>query len=111
MLWFIRWVTWTFFRGLLALRYRVRFTGKEDVFKKPGPYLVLPNHPAYADPPNIIVHLFPAFKPRPMALETNFQNPILAVVARLMNAIRVPDTDRASAEARDRAQAAVQSVI
>ena len=111
MVWLLRWLVWAFFRVLLALRYRVRFVGAEAVFRHPGPYLILPNHPAYCDPPNLIVRMFPWFKARPMALETNFQNPILGFIAWLINPIRVPDTDRNSADARDRAQAAVSSVI
>lgn len=111
MLWLVRWLVWAFFRGLLALRYRVWVVGKAEALKHPGPYLILPNHPAYCDPPNLIVRLFPVFKARPMALETNFQNPILGFIAWLINPIRVPDTDKNSADARDRAQAAVGSVI
>jgi long-chain-fatty-acid--[acyl-carrier-protein] ligase len=111
MLWPIRWVLWALLRVLLALRYRVTVRGKPEVLKHPGPYLILPNHPAYIDPPNVLVRLWPAFRMRPMLLETNFESPVLAPLVRLLRAIRVPDTDRASAEARQRAEAAVQAAI
>ena len=68
MLWPIRWLVWAAIRVLLTLRYRVRLTGKDEVFKQPGPYLILPNHPAFMDPPNLLVRLWPAFKMRPMFL-------------------------------------------
>ena len=51
---------------------------------KPGPYLILPNHPAYIDPPNVLAHLWPTFRMRPMLLETNFENPFLAPFAWLL---------------------------
>lgn len=96
---------------LLSLRYRVRVEGVEDVLKRPGPYLILPSHPAYSDPPNVIAKLWRIFRVRPMLLETNFQSPLLAPLAWLLRAIKVPETERASAEARLRAEGAVQEVI
>ena len=111
MLWLIRWVLWVPIRILLALRYWVTIRGTAEALRRPGPYLILPNHPAYIDPPNVLVRLWPAFRMRPMLLETNFENPVLAPFAWLMNAIRVPDTDRASAEVRERAEGAVQAAI
>jgi long-chain-fatty-acid--[acyl-carrier-protein] ligase len=111
MLWPVRWFVWAMTRLLLALRYWVTIRGKNEVFRRPGPYLILPNHPAYADPPNVITRLWPAFRFRPMLLETNFESPLLAPFAWLLRGIRVPDTERASAEARQRAQGAVQAAI
>jgi acyl-CoA synthetase (AMP-forming)/AMP-acid ligase II/1-acyl-sn-glycerol-3-phosphate acyltransferase/acyl carrier protein len=96
---------------LLRLRYRVTVEGAADVLKQPGPYLILPNHPAYIDPPNVIAHLWPTFRMRPMLLETNFQSPLLAPLAWLLRAIKVPETEFASAEAKRRAEESVQEVI
>ncbi|HEY2909527.1 MAG TPA: 1-acyl-sn-glycerol-3-phosphate acyltransferase [Gemmataceae bacterium] len=107
----IRWIVWVAMRVILAQRYRVHFHGLTEVLKHPGPYLILPNHPAYADPPNLLARLFPYFKMRPVFLETNFQNPVMAPFAWILRGIRVPDTDKASAEARQRAAAAAQAVI
>jgi long-chain-fatty-acid--[acyl-carrier-protein] ligase len=110
-MWMIRWVVWAMVRVLLALRYWLTITGKDEVFRRPGPYLILPNHPAMMDPTNLNVRLWPVFQMRPMLLETNFQNPVLAPFAWLLRAIRVPDVDRASAEARQRAEGAVAAAI
>ncbi len=96
---------------LLSLRYRVRVEGFDEVLKHPGPYLILPCHPAYTDPPNVIAHLWRTFNMRPMLLETNFESPLLAPLAWLLRAIKVPETEIASAEARQRAEASVQEVI
>ena len=111
MLSLIRWCLWLPLRILLSLRYWITIRGKAEVFQRPGPYLILPNHPGYIDPPNLLVRLWPAFRMRPMLLETNFQNPLLAPFMWLIRGIRVPDTDRASAEARTRAEGAVQAAI
>src|ERR1700722_5448964 len=111
MLWPIRWAMWAFLRVLLSLRYKVRVVGKPEVFKKPGPYLILPNHPALVDPPNLTVHLWPIFLMRPMLLETNFRNPLLAPFAWLLRAIKIPDIVRASAEDRAKAVSAVAEAI
>jgi long-chain-fatty-acid--[acyl-carrier-protein] ligase len=107
----IRWVVWAVMRVILALRYRVTVKGLDDVLKHPGPYLILPNHPAYADPPNVIVRLWPRFRMRAVALETTFQNPVLAPFAWLLRTIRVPDTEKASAEVRQRAAATAENVV
>ncbi|QEL15226.1 AMP-binding protein [Limnoglobus roseus] len=96
---------------VLGLRYRVRVGGTADAIKQPGPYLILPSHPAYMDPPNVIAHLWRTFRMRPMLLETNFESPILAPLAWLLRAIKVPETEKASAEARQRAAQSVQEVI
>src|SRR5947209_19825169 len=98
MLWPVRWAVWAFCRILLALRYRVTIRGRADILGRPGPYLLLPNHPAFADPPNVLVRLWPTFKMRPMLLETNFESPLLAPFAWLSRGIRAPDTERTSAE-------------
>jgi long-chain-fatty-acid--[acyl-carrier-protein] ligase len=111
MLWALRWAGWAFLRLVFSLRYRVRVVGKPDVFKKPGPYLILPNHPGLVDPPLLITHLWPAFKMRPLLLETNFQNPITAPFGWLLRAIKMPDTSKPSAEVKARAGDAVAGVI
>jgi long-chain-fatty-acid--[acyl-carrier-protein] ligase len=111
MLGLFRWVVWAALRVVLAQRYRLAVQGLPEVLKKPGPYLILPNHPAYADPPNLLARLWPYFQMRPLFLETNFKNPVLAPFAWLLRGIKVPDTEKASAEARQRAEAAAQTVV
>jgi long-chain-fatty-acid--[acyl-carrier-protein] ligase len=102
---------WATLRVLFSLRYKIRVIGKSEVFQKPGPYLILPNHPAFVDPPNLIIHLWPTFLMRPLLLESNFRNPILGPFGWLLRAIKVPDILRASAQDRAKAEAAVGEVI
>ena len=107
----LRWLVWAAGRLALAVRYKVHVAGTADVFRHPGPYLLLPNHPAYADPPNLIVRLWPAFRPRPLLLGSIFANPLLAPFGWLLRAVKVPDLAEASAEARHQAEAAVAAAI
>ncbi len=95
MLWAIRWAAWAVLRSLLTLRYKVKLVGVEAVLKRPGPYLIMPNHPAYTDPPNLLVRLWPIFKMRPLLLETNFQKPDV-------RAVRVADARHQDAGHRPR---------
>ena len=111
MLWAMRWAIWAMMRLLLSLRYKVTVVGAADVFNRPGPYLNMPNHPAYCDPPNLLVRLWSIFKMRPLLLETNFQNPLFAPIAWLLRGIRMPDLSKSSAESKQRAEAAVGEVI
>ncbi len=103
MLRLLRWVGWVFARFVLALRYSVTVKGKKEVLAKPGPYLVLPNHVGFTDPPNVIVHLWPMFDFRPVANEVNFGNPVLGAMAAVLRTIKVPDMEKASADAARRA--------
>lgn len=107
----IRWAAWAVLRFLLSLRYKVTVIGSEGTFKRPGPYLIMPNHPAFADPPNLLVRLWPIFHMRPLLLETNFQNPIFGVFAWLLRGIKMPDIVKASIEDKRRAEEAVGEVI
>ncbi|QJW96026.1 AMP-binding protein [Frigoriglobus tundricola] len=107
----IRWAAWAVMRVLLSLRYTVKVVGTEAVRNRPGPYLIMPNHPAFTDPPNLLVRLWPVFRMRPLFLESNFRNPLFKPFAWLLRGIKMPDIVRASAEDRRRAEGAVGAVI
>jgi long-chain-fatty-acid--[acyl-carrier-protein] ligase len=107
----IRWAAWAVLRFLLSLRYKVTLVGTAEVLRRPGPYLIMPNHPAYADPPNLLVRLWSIFRMRPLLLETNFRNPLFAPLAWLLRGIKMPDIVKASADDKRRAEEAVGAVI
>ncbi|MGH7173544.1 MAG: AMP-binding protein, partial [Gemmataceae bacterium] len=98
-------------RLFVSLRYRVRVHGLEQIHGLKGPVLVLPNHPGLNDPLLVLSAIWPDLKPRPMVYEGNFTNPIMRLLMKLLNAVRVPALDQASAKARLRAQQAVEVVI
>ncbi len=107
----IRWLVWLVGRFVMSLRYWVTVKGAAEVFRKPGPYLILPNHPGFTDPPNVLASLWNVFRFRPVANEANFQNVVLGPFAWLLRTVPVPDMERASAEAHQRASAAAQEVV
>jgi long-chain-fatty-acid--[acyl-carrier-protein] ligase len=106
----LRYALWLLARVVLWLRYRVRVHGLDRVRGLKGPILVLPNHPGYVDPALVLTALWPALRPRPMLAEGMFRNPILYPVMKLLRAVRVPDLERASAQARQRTEQAVAEV-
>jgi long-chain-fatty-acid--[acyl-carrier-protein] ligase len=106
----LRTLLWLFARFSLSRRYRVRVHGLDAVRGLRGPILVLPNHPAYIDPPLVLTALYPVLRPRPLLYENNFQNPLLAPFMGLLDALRVPDLEQTSDEARQRTAAAIEGV-
>jgi len=111
MLWVLRYAVWLLARLILSLRYRARVHGMERLRDLKGPVLVLPNHPGMIDPPLVLTALWPRLKPRPVLFEGNFQNPVLYPAMKLLNALRVPDLETASVEARAKAEQAVAEAI
>src|SRR5262245_30970670 len=108
----LRYIFWALLKFVFGLRYRVRVHGLDRVRGLKGPVLILPNHPGYVDPPLVYLSLWPTLKPRPMAFELLFRNPLLWPFAKLINAVRIPDVDaQASAQLRGEAQTAVKVVI
>jgi len=107
----LRYLLWAVTRLFLSLRYRVRVRGLEQIRFLKGPVLVLPNHPGLVDPLLVLGSIWPSLKPRPMVYEGNFTNPFMRLLMKLLNAVRVPDLDQASAKARTRATEAVEVVI
>jgi long-chain-fatty-acid--[acyl-carrier-protein] ligase len=110
MLTALRYALWAFARVVLSLRYRIRLHGLEKVKDLQGPLLLLPNHPGLIDPPILLTVLWPSLRPRPMVFEGSFRF-ILYPLLKVLNAVRVPDLEEASATARDRARQAVAGVI
>ncbi|HEY7315721.1 MAG TPA: AMP-binding protein [Gemmataceae bacterium] len=107
----LRYLLWLLTRLFLSLRYRVRVQGLNQIRDLKKPVLVLPNHPGLVDPLLVLAAIWPWLKPRPMVYEGNFNNPFMYLLMKLLNAVRVPDLDQASAKARSRAQKAVEVVI
>jgi len=106
----LRWMVWLVGKTVSWMRYRVTVVGLPEVLAKPGPYLVLPNHPSFSDPPNLAIQLWPTFRFRPLALETNFQSPFVKPFAWLSDAILIPDLDKASADSRERLRVAIGTI-
>src|ERR1043165_7097912 len=102
----IRRIVWLFAAVVLSLRYRVKVVGTEKVvgLKKA---IILPNHPAYIDPPLVYKTLWPMLKPRPMLFGSLFRNPLLFWLPKVLGAVEIPDLQQHSSQARQQAEAAI----
>src|SRR5207248_287077 len=78
---------------------------------RPGPKLILPNHPGYIDPILLLATLWPALHPRPMVFVSDRPSLTFSLLLKLLNAIAVPDLARASARARARAEKALADTV
>jgi long-chain-fatty-acid--[acyl-carrier-protein] ligase len=107
----LQWTFWLILRLILPCRYRVRLVGLNEVLRKPGPYLILPNHPAYSDPPNLLAHLWPTFRMRPVLLDSIFRHPLLAPFRWAFHGIAIPDFQRPTPADRERIEAAKAEII
>ena len=104
--WVLRLVTGLVF----PLRYRVRVEGLDEV----GPVrnaLILPNHPAYVDPPLVLQSLWARTRPTPLLLAAMFRNPLLAWLPWVMGALTLPKIDHHSAADRQRTEQAIDAVV
>jgi long-chain-fatty-acid--[acyl-carrier-protein] ligase len=107
----LRWLLWAWCVSVRSLRYRVRVHGREKLRGLSGPTLILPNHPAYLDPPIVLSVLWPSLRPRPMLYEGHFRHFLLRPLVPLLDALPVPDLDQPSDEARARIHQAINDVI
>ncbi len=106
----VRWLVWLVASSVLSLRYRVTVNGLDAVRGLRGA-IILPNHPGYIDPPNVIKAIWPALRPRPMLLASMFHSPLLFWLPKVLDAVEVPDLVEASADARGKAQQAILTVV
>jgi acyl-CoA synthetase (AMP-forming)/AMP-acid ligase II/1-acyl-sn-glycerol-3-phosphate acyltransferase/acyl carrier protein len=102
---------WKLTRFVLGLRYRVQVHGMEKLADVRGPVLILPSHPAYIDPSIVLSNLWPVVRPRPMLFENLFKNPLLYPLMKFLDALRIPDLEKASFKAKAKAEEALSDAI
>ena len=101
---------WALARPLLSLRYRVRTTGFEAARRLTGPVLVLPNHPAYVDPPTLLSHARLPMPLRPLVFSGVYRLLPLRPLMALVDAFEVPDLSAQSRDANARTRELIESV-
>jgi acyl-CoA synthetase (AMP-forming)/AMP-acid ligase II/1-acyl-sn-glycerol-3-phosphate acyltransferase/acyl carrier protein len=114
----IRRIFWVLVRLLLRLRYRITTDGVEHLERLTGPVLVLPNHPAYVDPPTVMSHTAAGLlqkglrQPlRPLVFSGTYRVPPLLPLMKLVRAFEVPDLSSASQEAASRTAQLIDGVV
>ena len=108
---FLQTLFWGLIRYVLRLRYRVQLIGAEQLRTVTGPTLVMPNHPAYIDPPLLLSHVRPGRPLRPIVYGGIFRRPLLYPFMRLIDAFEVPDLGRHSHGAREQTLAMIEAMV
>ena len=103
-------IYWTLCRWLLALRYRVRVTGLDQLRSLKGPTLVMPNHPGYVDPAIVLAHVRLRQRLRPIVYEDTYRHPLFYPLMLLAGAFEVPNLTKASRQSRQKAIAMLDAV-
>ncbi|MBU6221802.1 MAG: AMP-binding protein [Planctomycetes bacterium] len=103
-------VFWGLLRLLLRLRYRVTSDGMEAVRGLRGPTLVLPNHPAYVDPPTVLAHVPLTTPLRPLVYSGTYRLLPLLPLMKLVRAFEVPDLSAQSRDAAARTRDLIDAV-
>ena len=114
----LRRIFWVFVRLLLRLRYLITIDGVEQLERLSGPVLVLPNHPAYVDPPTVMSHTAAGLfqkglrQPlRPLVFSGTYRVPPLLPLMKLVRAFEVPDLSSASQQAASRTAELIDGVV
>ena len=108
---FMQTLFWGLVRCVLRLRYRVQVIGAEQLRTVTGPTLVMPNHPAYIDPPLVLSHVRLGRPLRPIVFAGIFRRPLLYPFMRLIGAFEVPDLGRQSHGAREQTLAMIEAMV
>lgn len=96
---------------LLSFRYRTVVSGLEQLKTLSGPTLVLPNHPAYIDPPLVSSHIGLHKPLRPLVFSGTYRMPGLRPLMSLVDAFEVPDMSAHSRDAQTKVLAMIDSVV
>lgn len=104
-------VFWAFCRLLLSFRYRTKVSGLEQLKSLTGPTLVIPNHPAYIDPPLVSSHIRLHKPLRPLVFSGTYRMAALRPLMALVDAFEVPDMSSHSRDAQAKALKMIDSVV
>lgn len=102
---------WGFCRFLLGFRYRTQVEGAEQLKSLSGPTLVIPNHPAYIDPPLVSSHIRLHKPLRPLVYSGTYRMLPLRPLMSLVNAFEVPDMSSQSRDAQAKALEMIDAVV
>ncbi len=102
---------WWFLRVVFRLRYRVEVTGLEKLKGLDGPTLVMPNHPAYIDPPMVLSHIRLGRPLRPVVFSGMYRKVALNPIFRAIDAMEVPDLAEHSRSAHEQTLAMIDTVV
>lgn len=102
---------WAVCRFLLSFRYRVKVSGSEALKGLKGATLVLPNHPAYIDPPLVSSHIRLHKRLRPMVFAGTARIALLRPLMAMVDAFEVPDLSAHSRDAQAKTREMIDAVV
>ncbi|PQO38184.1 AMP-binding protein [Blastopirellula marina] len=97
-------------RRLLHRRYDVEVLGLDKLEKLAGPVLVLPNHPAYVDPPIVLSHLRFGKSLRPLVFTDTYRSPLFYPLMNVIDAYEVPNLQSHSRDAHAKTTQLIEQV-
>ncbi len=104
-------IFWTIAGFFLRLRYRVTVEGAEGLSSLQGPTLILPNHPAYVDPPLVLSHLRLGRSLRPLVFSGIYRLLPLRPLMAMVDAFEVPDLSAQSRDAQAKTLGMIEAVV
>ncbi|MCC9608907.1 AMP-binding protein [Blastopirellula sp. JC732] len=104
-------IMWATLRFFLRFRYRVRVHGLEELRSVKGPVLVLPNHPAYVDPPTVLSHLRFGRSLRPLVFTDTYRSLLFHPFCIASNAFEVPNLKSHSRDAHRQTTEMIDKVV
>ena len=104
-------IFWTIAGFFLRLRYRVTVEGAEGLSSLQGPTLILPNHPAYVDPPLVLSHLRLGRSLRPLVFSGLYRLLPLRPLMAMVDAFEVPDLSAQSRDAQAKTLGMIEAVV
>ncbi len=104
-------IFWAVCRLLLSFRYRVKLIGAEPLRQLKGPTLVLPNHPAYVDPPLVSSHIRLHKPLRPLVYSGTYRMTYMRPLMSMVNAFEVPDLSAHSRDAQAKTREMIDAVV
>lgn len=108
---FLNRLFWGICKFLLSFRYRTQTTGLDQLRSLQGPTLVIPNHPAYIDPPLVSSHIRLHKPLRPLVFSGTYRMLFLRPLMALVDAFEVPDMSSQSQDAQAKALEMIDAVV
>lgn len=102
---------WAVCRFILSFRYSVKLSGAEQLRSLRGPTVVLPNHPAYIDPPLVSSHIRLHKPLRPLVFSGTFRLPFVRPLMGMVDAFEVPDLSAHSRDAQAKTREMIDAVV
>ncbi|MFI4876705.1 MAG: AMP-binding protein, partial [Blastopirellula sp. JB062] len=104
-------IMWALLRFCLRFRYRTEVRGLDRLRDLKGPVLVLPNHPAYVDPPLVLSHLRFGRSLRPLVFADTYRSLIFYPFCQAIDAFEVPNLKSHSRDAHRQTTAMIDRVV